>query len=170
MLRVHGEAAVARRVPLFVDRSPPFIDQPSRPARESSFSDNHLHRRLRGSIGARVFRGLLYMTSFKTSLAAATALALSLAAAPVFAQDAQTDDAQQIVVTGHPQIGDFGIDLSALACARRGNTFDIDADQIERLRQRGFMRKGLFGGFRVTLKGRLALVVRSAVGLEQPAG
>ncbi len=113
MLRVHGEAAVARRVPLFVDPSPPFIDQPSRPARESSFSDNHLHRRLRGSIGARVFRGLLYMTSFKTSLAAATALALSLAAAPALAQDAQTDDAQQIVVTGHPQIGDFGIDLSA---------------------------------------------------------
>ena len=61
-------------------------------------------------------------------------------------------------------------DLSALACARHGNTFDIDADQIERLHQRGFMRKGLFGGFRVTLKGRLALVVRSAVGLEQPAG
>ncbi len=61
-------------------------------------------------------------------------------------------------------------DLSALACARRGNTFDIDADQIGRLRQRGFLRKSLFGGFRVTLKGRLALVVRSAVGLEQPAG
>jgi hypothetical protein len=61
-------------------------------------------------------------------------------------------------------------DLSALACARRGNTFDIDADQIGRLRHRGFLRKSLFGGFRVTLKGRLALVVRSAVGLEQAAG
>ena len=62
-------------------------------------------------------------------------------------------------------------DLSALACARRGNTFDIDADQIGRLRQRGFLRKGLFGGMRVTLKGRLALVVRSTVGREKsPAG
>ena len=54
-------------------------------------------------------------------------------------------------------------DLSALACARRGNTYDIDLDQIGRLRQRGFLRKGLFGGVRVTVKGRLALVVRSAV-------
>jgi len=62
-------------------------------------------------------------------------------------------------------------DLSALACARRGNTFDIDPDQIGRLRERGFMRKGLFGGVRVTLKGRLALVVRSAVGRDQsPVG
>jgi putative endopeptidase len=51
------------------------------------------------------------MTSFKTTLAAATALALSLSAAPAFAQDA--DDAQQIVVTGKPAIGDFGVDLSA---------------------------------------------------------
>ena len=61
-------------------------------------------------------------------------------------------------------------DLSALASVRRGNTFDIDADQVGRLRQRGFLRKGLSGGFRVTLKGRMALVLRSAARLEQPAG
>jgi hypothetical protein len=61
-------------------------------------------------------------------------------------------------------------DLSALACARRGNTLDIDLDQLGRLRQRGFLRKGLFGGVRITLKGRLALIVRSAAGLEQSAG
>jgi hypothetical protein len=54
-------------------------------------------------------------------------------------------------------------DLSALAYARRGNTYDIDLDQIGRLRQRGFLRKGLFGGVRLTFKGRLALVVRSVV-------
>lgn len=62
-------------------------------------------------------------------------------------------------------------DLSALAYARRGNTFDIDQDQIGRLRGRGFLRKGLFGGFQVTMKGRLALAVRAAVAREQtPAG
>jgi putative endopeptidase len=62
------------------------------------------------------------MTSFTTTpartarskaLLAATALALSFAAAPAFAQDAATSDNEQIVVTGHPQIGDFGIDLAA---------------------------------------------------------
>ncbi len=57
------------------------------------------------------------MTSFTTSpkhvLAAATALALSFAAAPAFAQDASAADNQQIVVTGHPMIGDFGVDLTA---------------------------------------------------------
>jgi hypothetical protein len=61
-------------------------------------------------------------------------------------------------------------DLSALASARRGNTFDIDADQIGRLRQRRFLRRGLFGGVRITLKGRLALVVRTAVGSDLVSG
>ena len=60
-------------------------------------------------------------------------------------------------------------DLSALAYARRGNTLDIDVDQIGRLRQRGFLRRGLFGGLRVTVKGRLALIVRSVIG-RSPAG
>ena len=54
-------------------------------------------------------------------------------------------------------------DLTALAFARRGNIFDIDQDQIGRLRGRGFLRKGLFGGIRVTVKGRFALALRSAV-------
>jgi len=61
-------------------------------------------------------------------------------------------------------------DLSALAYARRGNYFDIDADQIGRLRGRGFLRKGLFGGVKITVKGRLALAVRSAVVREQMPG
>jgi hypothetical protein len=54
-------------------------------------------------------------------------------------------------------------DLTALSFARRGNVFDIDLDQVNRLRRRGFLRHGLLGGLRVTMKGRLALVVRSAV-------
>lgn len=54
-------------------------------------------------------------------------------------------------------------DLTALSSARRGNTFDIDLDQIKRLRRRGFLRHGLLGGLRVTMKGRLALAVRTAV-------
>ena len=55
------------------------------------------------------------MTSFKTTLAAAaSALALALAAAPALADDAApVDDSEQIVVTGKPAIGDFGVDLSA---------------------------------------------------------
>lgn len=62
-------------------------------------------------------------------------------------------------------------DLSALAYARRGNIFDIDQDQIGRLRGRGFLRKGLLGGVRITVKGRLALAVRAAVAGERtPAG
>jgi hypothetical protein len=62
-------------------------------------------------------------------------------------------------------------DLTALAYAKRGNVFVIDADQIKRLRRRGFLRHGLFGGLRVTVKGRLALAMRSAVAHEQtPSG
>ncbi len=58
------------------------------------------------------------MTAFRSTaasarlLAAASALALALSAAPSFAQDASGSDSQQIVVTGQPAIGDFGIDLS----------------------------------------------------------
>jgi hypothetical protein len=61
-------------------------------------------------------------------------------------------------------------DLSALAYARRGNTFDIDQDQIGRLRGRGFLRKGVLGGLRVTAKGRLALAVRATLAREQAPG
>ena len=60
-------------------------------------------------------------------------------------------------------------DLTALAYARRGNVFDIDLDQITRLRRRGFLRHGLFGGLRVTMKGRVALAVRTAVVREPGA-
>ena len=59
-------------------------------------------------------------------------------------------------------------DLTALTYARRGNVFDIDIDQIKRLRGRGFLRTGLFGGLRVTMKGRLALVLRTAVVRDAP--
>ena len=58
-------------------------------------------------------------------------------------------------------------DLTALGCARRGSTFDIDLDQIKRLRRRGFLRHGLLGGLRITMKGRLALAVRTAIIREQ---
>ena len=61
-------------------------------------------------------------------------------------------------------------DLTALSYARRGNAFDIDIDQIKRLRRRGFLRHGLLGGLRVTMKGRLALAVRTTVVREDPAG
>ena len=61
-------------------------------------------------------------------------------------------------------------DLSALAYAGRGNTFDIDQDQIGRLRGRGFLRKGVLGGLRVTAKGRLALAVRATLAREQTPG
>jgi len=57
------------------------------------------------------------MTVSKFALFAASALALSLSAAPAFADDAAAEQAtspnQEIVVTGHPAIGDFGLDLTA---------------------------------------------------------
>jgi putative endopeptidase len=52
------------------------------------------------------------MTNFKTLLCSATALALIAGVSvPAAAQDAATEN--QIVVTGHAAIGDFGVDLSA---------------------------------------------------------
>jgi hypothetical protein len=60
-------------------------------------------------------------------------------------------------------------DLTALGYARRGVVFDIDVDQINRLRRRGFLRYGLFGGLCITMKGRLALVLRTAVIRNVPA-
>ena len=66
------------------------------------------------------------MTSFKTSLAVATALALSLAAAPALAQDSPTsNNGEQIVVVGHPLIGDFGLDLTTIdPTAKPGDDFE----------------------------------------------
>ncbi len=51
------------------------------------------------------------MRNFKIGLCAATALVVSLSAAPVLAQTA-ADDQDQIVVTGHPEIGDFGLNMT----------------------------------------------------------
>jgi hypothetical protein len=58
-------------------------------------------------------------------------------------------------------------DLRGLGCARRGCSFDFDLDQFKRLRRRGFLRHGLLGGLRITMKGRLALAVRTAIIREQ---
>ena len=71
------------------------------------------------------------MTKFTTrvcvALCSASAIAL-LSAAAVQAQDAPnsaTADNNEIVVTGHPQIGDFGIDLSARdTAAKPGDDFE----------------------------------------------
>ena len=62
------------------------------------------------------------MTNFKISLGVATALALSFAAAPAFAQDST---GEEIVVTGQPQIGTFGVDLTARDLSvRPGDDFE----------------------------------------------
>jgi len=66
-----------------------------------------------------------------------------------------------------PMRGLYRGDLSALTYARRGHVFDIDQDQIGRLRRRGFLRKGLLGGLRITMKGRLALAVRGTTARER---
>lgn len=60
-------------------------------------------------------------------------------------------------------------DFHALSAAGRGREFDLDIDQIKRLRQRGYMRKALLGGFTVTLKGRCALALRWAIGKDRLA-
>lgn len=69
------------------------------------------------------------MTSFKRSLTLATALALCAPlAAPALAQDntaTTASDNADIVVTGRPQIGEFGVDLSARdLAAKPGNDFE----------------------------------------------
>ncbi|QDM39678.1 M13 family metallopeptidase [Altererythrobacter sp. TH136] len=65
------------------------------------------------------------MTSFKSMLAAATALGLSLAAAPALAQNTSADDNEQIVVTGQAAIGDYGLDLTTRdLSARPGDDFE----------------------------------------------
>jgi len=55
-------------------------------------------------------------------------------------------------------------DLNALAVAARGHVFDLEPDQFGRLSARGFVRKNVFGGVGVTLKGRSALAVRTIAG------
>ena len=56
--------------------------------------------------------------------------------------------------------GLFRGDLSALAELARGPALDAGYDQLERLKDRGFVKRKLSGSFRMTLKGYFALVVR----------
>ncbi|MCT2559093.1 M13 family metallopeptidase [Tsuneonella sp. YG55] len=62
-------------------------------------------------------------------LAAASAFALSLTAAPVHAQDPGADSAEdQIVVTGHPAIGEFGLDMTTRDLSvKPGDDFEMYA-------------------------------------------
>ena len=53
-------------------------------------------------------------------------------------------------------------DLSALCDAARGRVNEVSIDQLERLRRRGYVAKGFRGLARVTLKGRLALMLHKA--------
>lgn len=64
------------------------------------------------------------MSIVKAALLSASTLAL-LAAAPVRAEDAATASADEIVVVGHPQIGTFGVDLTARdTAAKPGDDFE----------------------------------------------
>ncbi|MGX7951746.1 M13 family metallopeptidase [Tsuneonella sp. HG249] len=68
------------------------------------------------------------MTFARTAFSAASALALAASLAmPAIAQDTstQTDDSQQIVVTGRAQIGDYGLDLTTRdLSAKPGDDFE----------------------------------------------
>jgi len=54
-------------------------------------------------------------------------------------------------------------DLQALSKAAHGRYFEMRFDQIKRLRARGFVRNNILGNERITLKGRLALLLRGAL-------
>ena len=54
-------------------------------------------------------------------------------------------------------------DLHALSDAFHGRYYDLDIGQIDRLRHRGYLAKNIFGGLRVTIKGRLALLLRLTI-------
>jgi hypothetical protein len=60
-------------------------------------------------------------------------------------------------------------DLHALSAAARGDVFDLDPDQIKRLRARGYLRRAIVGGFSVTTKGRFALAMRRVIGKDRLA-
>ena len=60
-------------------------------------------------------------------------------------------------------------DLHALSDAARGRYYDLDMGQIDRLRGRGYLTNKLFGGLRVTIKGRLALLLRRTVARAKSA-
>jgi len=50
-------------------------------------------------------------------------------------------------------------DLSALSDTARGSFNEVTIDQLDRLRRRGYVANGFRGLARVTLKGRLALLL-----------
>jgi hypothetical protein len=58
-------------------------------------------------------------------------------------------------------------DLRALANMVRGRNFDITYSQIDRLKDRGFVRRNFTGAFRVTFKGYLALILRMIVARDR---
>ena len=58
-------------------------------------------------------------------------------------------------------------DLHSLSNAARGRYYDIDIGQINRLRGRGYLAVWFGGGVRVTMKGRLALLLRRAVARDK---
>ena len=60
-------------------------------------------------------------------------------------------------------------DLQALRAASGGRMFDLDPDQLKRLSARGFVARNVFGADSVTLKGRIALAVRTLIGTERLA-
>src|SRR5664279_1294445 len=60
-------------------------------------------------------------------------------------------------------------DLHALSDAARGHYYKLDIGQIDRLNSRGFLAKGFRSTSRVTMKGRLALLMRSTVAKDKPA-
>ncbi len=63
------------------------------------------------------------MIRFKLGLATASALAIALSASPAFAQNQQDDS--EIVVTGHPELGEYGLDLTGLdTTANPGSDFE----------------------------------------------
>ena len=64
------------------------------------------------------------MSKFKAALLAASAAAL-IVSAPVRAESAPTAGSEDIVVVGHPQIGTFGVDLTARdTSAKPGDDFE----------------------------------------------
>jgi hypothetical protein len=58
-------------------------------------------------------------------------------------------------------------DLRALSDAAHGRFSDINIDRIERLLDRDFLTKSFWGGFRVTVKGRWALLLRSTIAKDR---
>ena len=60
-------------------------------------------------------------------------------------------------------------DLHALAGVARGGYYDVDLSQAKRLRARSFLAKGFMGQPRVTMKGRLALLLRGTVARDKSA-